>query len=55
MNGTDLTKGSLYIANDPGYRPRIKRAKRIGVDYAGEWKNKLLRFIDDKSKAFIRR
>lgn len=23
---------------------KIKKAKRIGVDYAGEWKNKLLRF-----------
>lgn len=53
MNGMDLTKGTLYVARNPGYRPRIKRAKRIGVDYAGEWKNKLLRFIDDKSKAVV--
>ena len=55
MNGMDLTKGTLYIARDSRYRPRIKRAKRIGVDYAGEWKNKLLRYIDDKSKAVIHR
>ena len=55
VNGMDLTRGALYIVHDPDYRPRIKRSKRVGVEYAGEWKNKLLRFIDDKSKAVTHR
>jgi DNA-3-methyladenine glycosylase len=54
-NGMDLTKDTLYIVHDPDYRPRIRRAKRIGVEYAGEWKNKLFRFFDDKSKAVTHR
>jgi DNA-3-methyladenine glycosylase len=55
INGMDLTKGTLYILQDPDYQPRIKRAKRIGVEYAGKWKNKLLRFFDDRSKAVSRK
>lgn len=55
VNGLDLTGDTLYLAVDPGYRPRTRRAKRIGVEYAGEWKDKLLRFYDDKSKAVTRR
>jgi DNA-3-methyladenine glycosylase len=54
-NGLDLTKDTLYIVHDPDYRPRIRRAKRIGVEYAGEWKNKLLRFFNDKSRAVTHR
>ncbi len=54
-NGLDLTGDALYLVHGPDYRPRIRRAKRIGVDYAGEWKNKLLRFFDEKSKAVTRR
>jgi len=49
LNGRDLTGDMLYLVRDPDYRPRIRRAKRIGVDYAGAWKNKLLRFFDTKS------
>jgi len=48
-NGLDLTAGPLVIAPDP--RParavgplRIKRSARIGVDYAGAWAGRLLRF-----------
>ncbi len=55
VNGLDLTGGTLYFVHDPDYRPRIRRAKRIGVEYAGEWKNKPLRFFDDKSKAVTHR
>jgi DNA-3-methyladenine glycosylase len=54
-NGLDLTGNALYLLHDSEYRPRIGRAKRIGVEYAGEWKNKPLRFFDDKSKAVIHR
>lgn len=54
-NGLDLAKDTLYIVSDPDYEPRVRRATRIGVEYAGEWKNKLLRFYDDKSEAVTRR
>lgn len=43
-NGHDLTSPVLYIA-DAGEKPRrIVRRPRIGVDYAGEWALKPLRF-----------
>jgi 3-methyladenine DNA glycosylase Mpg len=29
-------------------------SKRVGVDYAGEWKDELLRFFDANSKAVSR-
>ncbi len=45
-NGLDLTRGDTFFVEDPAYRPRIVRSKRIGVDYSGHWKNRLLRFID---------
>ena len=54
-NGLDLTGGTLYLVADPDYRPRIRSSKRIGVEYAGEWKNKPLRFFDDKSKTVTHR
>jgi DNA-3-methyladenine glycosylase len=45
-NGMDLSGDDLLIVDDPEYRPRIVRTKRIGVDYAKRWKDRLLRFID---------
>ena len=44
-NGHDLLSEDLYIA-DPGgeRRIRIARRARIGVDYAGHWARRLLRF-----------
>jgi DNA-3-methyladenine glycosylase len=50
-NGLDLTGDDLFLLHDPGYRPRIGRSRRIGVDYAKEWKNALLRFFDTNSAA----
>ena len=50
-NGVDLTGGKLYLTQSTSPLPRIVRTKRIGVDYAGEWKDELLRFIDGDSKA----
>ncbi len=44
--GLDLSGDEIYFQVDPEYRPRIVRTKRIGVDYAQRWKNRLLRFID---------
>ncbi len=46
LNGWDLTIGKkLWIENGETIKPnQIKKSKRIGVDYAGIWKNRLLRF-----------
>ena len=45
-NGLDLTGGQLYFLDDPAYQPRVVAAKRIGIDYAKEWKDAPLRFRD---------
>ena len=45
-NGLELTGDDFHFEADPAYRPRIVRSKRIGVDYAGPWKDKLYRFVD---------
>jgi DNA-3-methyladenine glycosylase len=50
-NGLDLTGGELFLLDDPMYQPLVRVTKRIGVDYAKEWKDALLRFLDDNSKA----
>ena len=55
QNGLDLTGDRLFFLSDPDYRPRIKRTTRIGVDYAKEWKDALLRFYDEKSPAVSKR
>lgn len=45
FNGIDLTKiGPLYIA-DGEKQIKILTTTRVGVDYAGEWKDKPLRFM----------
>lgn len=54
QNGMDLTGSILFVRGGPGYRPRIKRSKRVGVEYAKEWRDALLRFFDDKSPAVSR-
>jgi len=48
-NGLDLTGDALYFTDNPGYRPQIVAGKRIGVDYAKEWKDAMLRFVDAAS------
>src|SRR4051812_32540482 len=45
-NRTDLGAGDITFLADPEYRARVVKAKRVGVDYAGRWKHRLLRFID---------
>jgi DNA-3-methyladenine glycosylase len=52
-NTLDLTLSRKLYLLDDGQRlaPRIKTSKRIGVDYAGEWKDALLRYYDARSKA----
>jgi len=50
LNGTDLTLSQLWIERPADYRkPRIERATRIGVDYAGAWAAKPWRFFDRDS------
>ena len=51
LNGLDLTADRLFLLHDPDYRPRIKRTTRIGVEYAKEWRNALLRFVDVRRAA----
>jgi len=52
-NALDLTKSRKLSLVDDGERatPRVATSKRIGVDYAGEWKDALLRFYDADSRA----
>jgi len=50
-NGLDLMRGDLHLEAEDGYRPRIVRTKRIGIDYARHWKDRLLRFVDVRSQA----
>jgi len=52
LNGYDLTLGKkLWIENGDIIEPnQIKRSKRIGVDYAGIWKDRLLRFYIKNNK-----
>jgi DNA-3-methyladenine glycosylase len=41
-----LTGDQLYFLDDPAYQARVVSAKRVGIDYAGEWKDAPLRFLD---------
>ena len=45
QNKTDLTAPPLYIKDEPPVpQENIVETTRVGVDYAGEWKNKSWRF-----------
>lgn len=48
--GEDLTKSRRLWVEEPVVKEKfkIKKAKRIGVDYAGKWSNKPWRFILSK-------
>lgn len=50
LNGADLVRSELWVEKPADYRkPRIERATRIGVDYAGAWAKKPWRFFDRDS------
>ncbi|WP_323017240.1 DNA-3-methyladenine glycosylase [Castellaniella sp.] len=54
--GIDLCGDTLWIAQDESPRPaNITASPRIGVDYAGEWADKPLRFHIDGHPAVSRR
>lgn len=47
FNGIDMTKNDLLWIEDSKIKVKklqIKKGKRVGVDYAGKWKDKLWRF-----------
>jgi DNA-3-methyladenine glycosylase len=45
--GTDLTSpgSGLFVVDDGRARPRVARSPRVGVDYAGVWAGRHLRFF----------
>jgi DNA-3-methyladenine glycosylase len=47
VNGADLLGQRLWIERprEPGRRVRVTKATRIGVDYAGDWAQRLWRFF----------
>jgi DNA-3-methyladenine glycosylase len=50
LNGHDLTgRRALFVADDGSPAPRRARSARIGVDYAGSWAARKLRFFDARS------
>jgi DNA-3-methyladenine glycosylase len=51
LNGADLLGSRLWIERPPDLKRRVRvtRATRIGVDYAGEWAQRLWRFYDRDS------
>jgi DNA-3-methyladenine glycosylase len=53
-NGVDLTGDKLFLQDNQGDSPRIIATRRVGVDYAGEWRDTPLRFIDADSKSVSR-
>ena len=57
LNGHDLTIGKkLWIENGEKIRSsQIKKSKRVGVDYAGIWKDRLLRFYIKDNKFVSKR
>jgi DNA-3-methyladenine glycosylase len=49
--GLDLTdsRSPLFVAAAEGPAPQVARSARIGVEYAGAWARRALRFFDRKS------
>ena len=54
-NGVSLLSDRLHLIDDPENQPQIVATKRIGIDYAQEWKHELLRFVDPASKALSKK
>jgi len=50
-NRLDLTGDKIFLLDDRAYQPRIVKTQRVGVDYAREWKDAMLRFLDANSSA----
>ena len=55
LNGHDLLSAGFHIADDGALaNPAIVKRPRIGVDYAGQWARRLLRFYI-RGNAFVSR
>jgi len=50
LNGADVCGKILYLEDRGEPTPKFAATPRIGVDYAGKWKNKPLRFVVRDSK-----
>jgi DNA-3-methyladenine glycosylase len=49
-NGHDMTRSrEFFVADDGASAPRRARSARIGVEYAGAWAARKLRFFDARS------
>jgi DNA-3-methyladenine glycosylase len=55
LNGIDLTGEKLFLVDSPAQQPELITTKRIGIDYAKEWKDAMLRFVDATSPHLSRR
>jgi DNA-3-methyladenine glycosylase len=57
LNGHDLTGGELFIAHPerPGPQFQVVASPRIGVDYAGDWAHRHLRFTIEGNPFLSRR
>jgi len=51
LNGVSLMGEEIFLVDAGGARPRILAGPRVGVDYAQEWKDQPLRFMDRDSRA----
>lgn len=47
LDGSPLAPPGLYVVDDGAPAPRVLQAPRVGVDYAGEWKDRPWRFCAD--------
>ena len=55
LNGHDLLSDGLFVRRPRDHEPaRIVKRPRIGVDYAGHWARRLLRFYE-KGNPFVSR
>jgi DNA-3-methyladenine glycosylase len=50
-NGQALTGSRLYLMRAESVCLRVDTTPRVGVEYAKEWKDQLLRFVDPASEA----
>ncbi|HXF76534.1 MAG TPA: DNA-3-methyladenine glycosylase, partial [Methylomirabilota bacterium] len=45
LNGADLCGDVIFVEDRGGPAPKFLATARIGVDYAGKWKDKPYRFL----------
>lgn len=50
LNGADLSDGMLFVEDRREPVPKFQATPRIGVDYAGKWKDKPYRFLVRESE-----